>query len=77
MTTEEKLRIATDALEQIRKHCICSTHHALKKGLKGFDYGDAHPTLGKAGGGSRWLSPRDLATVALMDIADEKTRNVA
>lgn len=47
------LKVAVEALEFAEKSCLCERFEAKK----GFDYGETHPVLGKAGTGQRWLTP--------------------
>jgi hypothetical protein len=47
-----------ELLKKIHKTCLCSQSNPI-----GFDYGEQHSRLGKAGPGKRWLTPRDLIQV--------------
>lgn len=59
-----KAQVLVEALEKIEKHCICT------RNVKGFDYGEKHPILGKAKIGARWLVPVDIARAALKKVGD-------
>lgn len=46
-----------DALELLKMttmHCVCT------RNVKGFDYGEKHPILGKPRAGARWTVPNDF-----------------
>lgn len=51
--------VLVEALQYIDKACLCTRY------TKGFDYGDKHKTLGVAGVGERWVTPRDKIFHAL------------
>jgi hypothetical protein len=55
----ERIKQLEDALRRIQDHCYCNR-------LKGFDYGEKHPKLGKNPEGNRWLTPSEIATRALL-----------
>lgn len=48
-----------EAMETAHRHCVCH------RNMKGFDYGEEHPRLGKPQTGSRWLTPRDILMLTL------------
>lgn len=50
---EEQKKLVS-LLIHIDSHCLCT------RKIKGFDYGEAHPILGKPKPGSRWLTPGDI-----------------
>lgn len=51
------------ALEYVKDACLCERFKT-----KGFDYGQSHPVLGKAGAGQRWWTPPDEASATLSSI---------
>lgn len=59
-----------NALKHTEEFCLCT------RNTKGFDYGEAHPEMGKPKIGARWLTPRDTAEKALaqLNVALEKER---
>lgn len=48
------------AAEYTVKACLCKRFKT-----KGFDYHEKHPYMGKCDGGSRWVTPSDMATQVL------------
>jgi len=47
----ERMEIKT---KDASDHCLCH------RNIKGFDYSEEHPNLGKPAIGARWLTPRDI-----------------
>lgn len=56
----DALTVTMEALEEVNRHCVCDRFKT-----KGFDYGEAHPLMGKPKAGARWLTPQDIARAAL------------
>lgn len=59
----EQVKCLEGALIRCEKHCLCD------RNTKGFDYGETHLALGKPGMGKRWLTPGNVASEALKQLA--------
>ncbi len=61
----ERNLVLESTLNDVHEHCLCERYS-----VHGFDYGERHRRLGRAGAGKRWSTPRDL-------IKDFRTRQKA
>lgn len=60
---ERALDRAVEALEFVDELCLCRRFKT-----KGFDYGETHEKVGKAGVGERYITPKDKVFFALAEI---------